>query len=210
MLTFEIAKNNYLTKSNIVGYCHQEYLGFNIEGNPDFINILKNTFGNTPIYKLNQARNTVERILNEDLKWIIKKHNFENCVCIPIPRAQELRTYTSNQLLFRKAVSNVARVLEFAEDGTEYIVREKNTRTTHLAKAVNEGRYEENYGELPYPGITKDTCNIRKNYIEGKNILLIDDIYTKTVNIDEDCIQALFDSGAKQVIFYSIGYTVGR
>jgi hypothetical protein len=43
---------------------------------------------------------------------------------------------------------------------------------------------------LPYIGITNATCNISDDVI-GKDILLIDDIYTKTVNIDEDAIQSL-------------------
>ena len=29
----------------------------------------------------------------------------------------------------------------------------------------------------------------------------------KSINIDEDCIQALLEAGAKKIIFYSIGYT---
>ena len=44
----------------------------------------------------------------------------------------------------------------------------------------------------------------------GKDILLIDDIYTKTVNIDEDAIQALLDNGARSVFFYAIGKTVSK
>ena len=57
--------------------------------------------------------------------------------------------------------------------------------------------------------MTKDTCSISDDVI-GKDILLIDDLYTKTVNIDEDCIQALLDKGARSVIFYSIGKTLLR
>jgi len=34
---------------------------------------------------------------------------------------------------------------------------------------------------------------------------LVDDLYTKGVNIDEDAIQALLDKGAKNVVFYSVG-----
>jgi predicted amidophosphoribosyltransferase len=60
---------------------------------------------------------------------------------------------------------------------------------------------------LPYPGITKKTCTINYPGIYNQNIILIDDIYTNGVNIDEDCIQALLDSGAKNVIFYAIAYT---
>ncbi len=64
-------------------------------------------------------------------------------------------------------------------------------------------------GEMPYPGITKDTCIISEN-IRGKDILLIDDLYTKTINIDEDAIQALLDYGAKSVVFYAVGKTVTK
>jgi len=66
-----------------------------------------------------------------------------------------------------------------------------------------------NDGLSPYQGITKDTCNISDNVI-GKNILLIDDIYTKSVNIDEDAIQALLNKGAKLVVFYAVGRTVQK
>ena len=56
---------------------------------------------------------------------------------------------------------------------------------------------------MPYPGITKATCNI-SDKVAGKDILLIDDIYTLDVNIDEDAIQALYDMGAKSVRFYAV------
>jgi hypothetical protein len=37
---------------------------------------------------------------------------------------------------------------------------------------------------------------------------LIDDVYTRTVNIDEDMVQALLSSGANSVTFYAIGKTI--
>ena len=64
-----------------------------------------------------------------------------------------------------------------------------------------------NDGLNPYVGITNATCRISDNVI-GKDILLIDDIYTMTVNIDEDAIQALLSKGANSVSFYAIGKTV--
>jgi len=82
------------------------------------------------------------------------------------------------------------------------IKRYKNTRTTHRNRSGHGGD-----GRTPYPGITKDTCYIA-NDVKGKDILLIDDVYTNTINVDEDAIQALLDNGAKSVIFYSIGKTV--
>lgn len=62
-------------------------------------------------------------------------------------------------------------------------------------------------GNLPYPGITKETCTI-SDKIKNKDILLIDDLYTAKVNIDEDAIQTLLDKGANSVIFYSLGKTI--
>ena len=89
-------------------------------------------------------------------------------------------------------------------DGTDYIVRHTDTRTTHMDKSGYGGN-----GNLPYPGITKDTCTISDKII-GKDILLIDDLYTESINIDEDAIQALLDCGAKSVTFYSLGKTIRK
>jgi hypothetical protein len=61
-------------------------------------------------------------------------------------------------------------------------------------------------GDMPYVGITKATCKISGD-VRGKDILLIDDIYTKGVNIVEDAIQALLDNGPKSVIFYAVAKT---
>ena len=61
---------------------------------------------------------------------------------------------------------------------------------------------------MPYPKITVNTCEISNN-VKDKDILLIDDLYTNSVNIDEDAIQALYDKGAKSVVFYSIGAKLG-
>ncbi|MCF6205161.1 MAG: hypothetical protein L3J59_16105 [Methylococcaceae bacterium] len=62
---------------------------------------------------------------------------------------------------------------------------------------------------MPYKGITNDTCHISDN-VRGRTIILIDDIYTGGVNIDEDAIQALLDKGARSVYFYAIGKTARR
>ena len=89
-------------------------------------------------------------------------------------------------------------------DGTHDIIRHTDTKTTHRARWGYGGD-----GRMPYAGITSDTCTLSDEII-GKDILLIDDLYTKTVNIDEDCLQALIDKGARSVYFYSIGKTLSR
>ena len=53
---------------------------------------------------------------------------------------------------------------------------------TRCAGYINDGRE-------PYPGITAETCEISPD-IGGENILLVDDIYTPGVNVDEDASKA--------------------
>ena len=114
-------------------------------------------------------------------------------------------SYRDNQKLFRRTVQRVAQNYPtIFEDGTHYIIRHTDTQTTHLARSGHGGT-----GDLPYQGITVDTCDISE-MIEGKDILLVDDLYTRTVNIDEDAIQALLDNGADSVCFYAVGKTVSR
>lgn len=146
----------------------------------------------------------LSKILHQDLPQIFqitKKSKLTACV---IPRSKAESHYRKNQLLFREIISLVVDKLPNFDNGTKYIIRRTNTRTTHLDRNGKGGD-----GNLPYPGITKDTCRISEK-VNGKEILLIDDLYTKTVNIDEDAIQALLDNGANSVTFYSIGKTVSR
>lgn len=134
------------------------------------------------------------------------------CICMGVPRAKALSNFVGSQLMFlegiKKAVSDIKRGGVKVEDGTDYIVRHTDTRTTHMRRGSPWGY--QNHGEWPYTGITKDTCRIVQEKITSKKIILIDDIYTKNVNIDEDCIQALYDNGAKSVIFYAIALTKGK
>ena len=88
--------------------------------------------------------------------------------------------------MFRKAISSIADKLGF-DNQTSAIKRIKNTKTTH------NWRMENNTGDMPYPGITKDTCEICNSNIANKDIILVDDIYTEGVNTIEDCLQTLLD-----------------
>lgn len=198
---FVISGNSFLT-TPIQAYFHQYYTGYKQPDNPDFINTLKNTFNSESTISLEVAKNKVIDILLEDVQAIIKEQNINNFVLICVPRAKILESYRPSQLMLKEAVQAVAGVV--ATDGTNYIKRIVDTKTTHLRNAVMSVA---NDGPEPYPGITVNTCKIDKKNIFNKNIILIDDIYTKSVNIDEDCIQALLDNGAKKVIFYSIAFT---
>lgn len=130
-----------------------------------------------------------------DLPEILRLSGKQNLRVCVIPRSKRENSYRCNQLYLRTTIQLVTQQLNGFIDGTHDIIRHTDTTTTHLARSGHGGA-----GELPYVGITKDTCNISDDVI-GQDILLIDDLYTKTVNIDEDCIQALLDKGARSVIF---------
>lgn len=199
---FLIRKNGFLTK-DIQSYHSRDYLRYGAEGNPDFINHLKNQFGTTDKSIIQNAKYELVEILYKDLPKIREFHNTELSVCV-VPRAKAENYYSDNQKVFRRAISEIVGSLDGFEDCTKFIVRQINTRTTHMDMSGHGGD-----GDMPYMGITKATCNIY-NDINGRNILLIDDIYTKGVNIDEDAIQSLLDRGANSVIFYAVGRTILR
>ena len=200
MNILEIETNDYLHRK-----VYAFYYGYHRRWNDTqvgFINTLKNddsSFGDHKKdfgYTLSEASNALYEILNKELKEIAKKFPFKLTICV-VPRAEKAENYQPNQLLFGKTIrSFVANNLDTFNDGTDYIIRNIDTPTTHKTR---------NYHSVDI-GVTKRTCTISP-YVNNKHILLIDDIYTKSVNIDEDAIQALFDSGAINVIFYAIGKT---
>lgn len=200
MNMFTIVSNTFLKKS-VQGYYHYDYTTFGTEGNPDFINHLKNSFDNTKVELLKSSVNELYQVLSEDLLQIRKLYSSTNLTVCVIPRAKSEMSYSKNQKLFKGVVSLVVDELEGMVNGTSFIVRNTNTRTTHMNRSGYGGD-----GDMPYVGITKATCSISEE-VFGRNILLIDDIYTKDVNIDEDAIQALLDEGANSVIFYAVAKT---
>ncbi len=219
MEKFTIEKNKFL-KQDIQGYFHTIYYSMYCNNTETIhINKLKNDALGYSIKELEEAKSKLLQNLNDDIPKILNEYNQNFTICV-VPRAKIESVYKETQLFFKKTVSifvknfnqSQLKQLFFAktvvvrifslEDGTNYITRIKNTKTTHLRKI--KGSYE-NTGDKPdLPGISKATCSFSP-YIKGKNILLIDDLYTKSINIDEDMIQALLDNGAKSVIFYSIG-----
>ena len=143
-------------------------------------------------------------LINRDLPQILQRSDKLRLTVCVVPRSKREDHYREDQLLFREMISLAVSRLPNFENGTRYIIRHTNTRTTHLDRNGEGGD-----GNLPYPGITKETCTI-SDLVRGKDIVLIDDLYTKTVNVDEDAIQALHDKGARSVIFYSVGRTLSR
>lgn len=193
---FEIQENDFLKKKSWA-YFHEHYSSYGNKGNPDYICVLKNDYKDISKNNLEIAQKQLLQILLKEFSLLLKVHNFD-MICM-VPRAKKDTYYEDNQLLIRETVSKATQKL-LINDGTHYITRIKNTNTTH--------KKEKEFDD-PYPGITENTCKISDD-INGKIILLVDDIYTETINIDEDAIQALLNKGAKQVIFYAIARTINK
>jgi predicted amidophosphoribosyltransferase len=203
MHSFTIQANAYLSQ-NILAFYHTDYTGYQNPGNPDYINALKNTYADASNALLQGAVHKLKSVLRDDLTQILQLLQHDLLTVCVVPRAKT--HYQENQMLFKSTVRDVVNQLQSFCDGTEYIIRHTNTKTTHLRR--DTPNYT-NDGREPYPGITTATCNISDNIMD-REILLIDDLYTKTVNIDEDAIQALLNNGARSVVFYAVGRTVEK
>src|SRR5690554_1221609 len=205
MKTDNIYANEYITKSNNVIF-HTDYLGYKKPGNPDYINTLKNTFDNEASFKIKAAFNTVVGILKQNLASIHESLDGGELVVCVMPRSKAEAHYSYEQRQFKHAVKTALKELDLSGfiDGTDYILRHTDTCTTHLIRARLGGN-----GKEPYPGITLDTCHVSKK-VKGKEVLLIDDIYTPGVNVNEDAMQALLNRGAKKVLLYVIAKTKKR
>jgi hypothetical protein len=203
--TNEIRLFDKFLRQNITAYFHADYNSGNawqrISSIENLIWTLKNDVNPFP-HRLPNVQRQLKEILRQDLPEILKRVRKNRLTVCVVPRSKADNRYREDQLLFRATIHDLVQQLPNFENGTKYIVRYKNTRTTHL-----DGNGQGGDGNLPYPGITKDTCRI-SHHIRNKDILLIDDLYTKSINIDEDAIQALLDNGANSVTFYSIAKTI--
>ena len=204
MNSFTIQPNECLRQS-IRAFYHDDYSGggqWKVQGTiENIICTLKNDITPYTNIVLQNAVQKLIRILSTDLPQIQRQTGKNNLTVCVIPRAKV--SYNNNQLLFKATITDVVNRLQGFQNGTNYIIRHTDTKTTHLSRGISGG----GNGRLPYRGITKETCHI-SNAVRGKDVLLIDDLYTKTVNIDEDAIQALIDNGASSVVFYSVGKTL--
>lgn len=206
MNSFILEANQFLSR-DVAGYFHTGFYGFAHPENPNFLYRLKNDpHHNWSQQDLQSAVDALSKVIHNDFPEILRQTQFDSLTVCVVPRAKADNTYCSDQLLFRATIGAYAGSTPGFRDGSTFILRHTNTRTTHLKKPVDGFN---NDGKMPYPGIARDTCNF-SSQILGSNILLIDDIYTRTVNIDEDMVQALFDSGARSIVFYAIGNTVKR
>jgi hypothetical protein len=199
---FVIRANNFLSKS-IVGFCNSELYDAKYLKNPNFLQILKNDYNNEPHTKLLSSRNDVMEVLMNDLPLIPLTflENNKKWLCVNVPRAKCINNYRPEQLMFLDALKKTLEKLIPFNDGTDFLIRQINTKTTHYLEPMVNFK---NDGPEPYPGITKDTCYIDTINLKGEYVLLIDDIYHPNINVVEDCIQALFDAGVTDIVFCAI------
>ncbi len=206
MKQFTINPNPFL-KISTQGFYSVNYYRHGHPLHPTCLTDLKNTFNNqndeNGRKKLKTALIEVRNHLRSAIPEIVQPINFPSPVLCVVPRAKAEDQYEVPQTLFRYAVELFAKESEQYIDGTRYILRHTNTKTTHLRSDFSG---YVNDGASPYPGITLSTCDINPK-VKGKHILLIDDIYTPGVNIDEDAIQALYNCGAAHVTFYAVAKT---
>lgn len=196
MKKFYIGENKYL-EEKVLAFYNCDYIGYQKKGNPDFINHLKNMTNQHNELDLIEDFIEVSERFNRDMSTMFNKMKSKHYMVCVMPRSKKESKYKQSQLMFKKAISCCANKLGFI-NGVDAIVRIKDTKTTH------DWRLENNTGKNPYKGITKDTCKVNSYKIKGKNIVLVDDIYTEGVNVIEDCLQYLLDLGAKSVILYVI------
>ena len=211
----ELWPNEFLKRNSVCFYV-LDYLRHNDPDNPQFILDLKNTFNNESIATLKAAKKTARDIIVRWAPEVMRRMNIASCTMICVPRSKAFSTYADTQMYLLHAVSEAAQALAShgVNDGAGAIRRVVNTKTTHLPdrteRVLSNGGREVNDGDRPYPGITKRTCEIDAGLIRGQDILLIDDIYTGGVYIDEDCIQALYDAGAARVVLFTLSRTTPR
>lgn len=201
MLHGKMGKDAFL-KHDIDLYFHDHYYGFSSSLNTLlYINYLKNDRRDFDAV-VPQCEDKAARVLAEDLKELVLKYG-PLTVC-GIPRSKRDDSYHPAKAGLKRAIRKAVAMVPGLFDGLDYIVRHTNTLCTHRSYWGYGGD-----GEGPRPGLLRDTCMISDNVVE-KNIVLIDDIYTAGVGIDEDGVQALLDCGAKSVIMYTFGCTANR
>jgi len=153
---FKILANEYLSK-NTVAFYNVPYTRMGNPGNPDFLNQLKNTFNDFSQQKLQSAVRELQDVLESDFPKIVQILELDGMTICVVPRAKSEENFRPNQQLFRATVQATIGRMNGIVDGSKYLLRHTNTRTTHLRSQVPNYN---NDGPLPYPRITKDTCEI--------------------------------------------------
>ena len=201
MLHGKMGKDAFLDR-DIDLYFHAHYYGFSsAENTIKYVNYLKND--RRDFDKLIAAsEDRAAAVLAADLAELVGVYG-PLTVC-GIPRSKREDAYPPEKMGLKRAIRKAIAMNSNLSDGLDYIVRHTNTLCTHRSYWGYGGD-----GEGPRRGLMHETCNISAE-VAGKDIVLVDDIYTAGVGIDEDGVQALLDAGARSVIMYTFGCTASR
>ena len=187
--------------SVVVGYFHDWY--YTMRDPRNIMHYLTNLKNDIPPYHtpdiIRESEAELAQVLREDFARIVSMYGAMT-VC-GVPRSKRESSYPFSQMGLKRTIRAVANEIPLLEDGMDFIIRNTDTVCTHRARSGHGGA-----GEMPRPGLLRDTCFMSPSIV-GKDILLVDDIYTPGVGIDEDAIQAVLDCGAKSVVFYAVGHT---
>lgn len=201
MLHGKIGKDVFLDR-DVDLYFHAHYYGFSsTENEIKYVNYLKNDRRNYD-QLIAKCEDMAAEVLAADLAQLVEIYG-PLTVC-GVPRSKNEKSYSAEKMGLKRAIRKAIAKNDALSDGLDYIVRHTNTLCTHRSYWGYGGD-----GEGPRPGLLRDTCYISSE-IAGKNIVLVDDIYTAGVGIDEDGVQALLNAGAKSVIMYTFGCTASR
>lgn len=213
LLSFQIGNDEYLDKQIDV-YAHDLYIPYMSRYSRENTRLILDLKGSNNC-NINNVKSRASDIIQNDLDLIItnlEKYKKNRPTIMAMARSKPDTFWKDYELQFRPTISIALEKssvkLENSDeiwmmDGVQFLKRVKETQTTHRARSQNIV----NNGPAPYRGITQDTC-ILNGDINGKYIILIDDIYTPGVYVDEDCIQFLYDKGARDVILYVLGVTI--
>ncbi len=213
LLSFRIGNNEYLNKQ-VDAYAHGLYIPYKSSYSGDLTRLILDLKGSTTC-NIDAVKAKASAIIQNDLDLIItslaKCQKFRPII-VAMARSKPDDFYDAHELQYRPTISMALAKSSVKSknsdeiwpiDGVQYIKRVKETQTTHLAHS----RTLKNNGPAPYHGITKDTCVLNGD-INDEYIILVDDIFTPGVFVDEDCIQYLYDNGARDVLLYVLGLTV--
>lgn len=185
------------------GYFHDEYYGMSSPNNRiRFVNVLKNDYQNASPDEIRFAEVTLAAAIRNDLARITQ--HYGPLTLVGVPRSKRESSYPWSKMGLKRALRRAVSENPLLSDGLDFIVRKRDTLCTHRSYWGCGGD-----GEGPRPGLIEDTCFLSPE-IEGRDILLVDDIYTPHCGIDEDAICAVLNAGARSVVFFAIGYTVSR
>lgn len=188
---------------SVDGFFHDEYYGMSSPNNRiRFVNVLKNDYQNASPDEIRFAEEILADAIRHDLARITR--HYGPMTLVGVPRSKREASYPQSKMGLKRALRLAASENPQLSDGLDFIVRQRDTLCTHQGYWGRGG-----YGEGPRPGLIEDTCVLSPR-IEGRDILLVDDIYTPGCGIDEDAICAVLNAGARSVVFFAIGYTVSR